>query len=276
MNRVLCSTGTSIGRPNGRDFTLLRECVKNLKCDGFEFMMYSTWYDRIGELKAFLEALSVQIPVVHVEKGVGELISRNEAGDREEAIRLFEINCALAEEIGAETLVLHLWNGIHSDKNIAHNISMYPVLRDIADRHGLLLTIENVVCSHEDPMAHLKRLAGAYPDISFTFDTKMAEFHAQLPLLYEKGSEEIVRRIRHMHINDYSGGYKDWTRLKTLHIGEGQVDFERLFAFLKEIGYRGDFTVEATSFGSDGVIDFDSLNRDFECIRERLKGWRQA
>ena len=233
--------------------------------------MYSTWYDQADELKSFLMGLDASIPTVHVEKGVGERISRNEPGDTGEAIRLFEINCSLAEQLGAEKLVLHLWNGVHSDKDIAHNFSVYPALREIADRHGLLLTIENVVCNQEDPMTHLRRLAGIYPDISFTFDTKMAQFHAQLPLLYEPENEKIVRRIRHIHVNDYSGGYKDWTRLKTLHIGEGQVDFDRLFGFLKQIDYRGDFTVEATSFGSDGVIDFDALNRDFEKIREYMK-----
>ena len=274
MNRILCSTGTSIGRPNGRDFRLLKECVKNLGCDGFEFMMYSTWYDRVDELEGFLRELNASIPVVHVEKGVGERISRNEPGDTEEAVHLFEINCALAQKLGAQTLVLHLWNGVHSDRDIVHNFSVYPALQEVSERYGLFLTVENVVCNHEDPMAHLSRLAEAYSDISFTFDTKMAEFHAQLPLLYQKENEEIVRRIRHIHVNDYSGGYKDWTRLKTLHIGQGQVDFERLFAFLAQIGYQGDFTVEATSFGSDGVIDFDALNRDFARIREYLDRWR--
>lgn len=274
MNRILCSTGTSIGRPNGRDFRLLKECVNNLSCDGFEFMMYSTWYDRVDELEGFLRELNASIPVVHVEKGVGERISRNEPGDTEEAVHLFEINCALAQKLGAQTLVLHLWNGVHSDRDIVHNFSVYPALQEISERYGLLLTVENVVCNHEDPMAHLSRLAEAYSDISFTFDTKMAEFHAQLPLLYQKENEEIVRRIRHIHVNDYSGGYKEWTRLKTLHIGQGQVDFERLFAFLAQIGYQGDFTVEATSFGSDGVIDFDALNRDFARIREYLDRWR--
>ena len=275
LNRILCSTGTSIGRPNGRDFRLLKECAKNLNCDGFEFMMYSTWYDRVDELENFLMELEVSIPAFHVEKGVGEHISRNEPGDTEEAVRLFEINCALAQKLGAEILVLHLWNGLHSDRDIAHNLSVYPSLKESARRYGLLLTVENVVCSHANPMTHMKRLAERYPDISFTFDTKMAEFHAQLPLLYEKENEEIVRRIRHIHVNDYSGGYKEWGRLKTLHIGQGQVDFDRLFEFLARIGYRGDFTVEATSFGSDGMIDFDALNCDFARIRDYLNEWKK-
>ena len=58
MNRILCSTGALIGRPNGRDYRLLEECVRRLECDGFEFMMYSTWYDQADALTAFLKELS--------------------------------------------------------------------------------------------------------------------------------------------------------------------------------------------------------------------------
>lgn len=260
-----------MGRPNGRNIALLSECVKRLECDGYEFMMYSTWYDQLENIERFMAGFPAPVPVFHCEKGIGECISRNEEGDTESALRLFEINCRLAKRIGAKTLVLHLWSGIHSDKDISHNISVYAMLREISDRYGLILTVENVVCNHADPMTHLSSLLAAYPDISFTFDTKMAQFHAQLPLLYGAGSADVVRHIRHMHINDYSGRYKEWARLRTLHMGEGQVDFDRLFAFVRQVGYPGDFTVEATSFGSDGIIDFDALNRDFARIRAYLR-----
>ena len=270
MNRILCSTGALIGRPNGRDYTLLKECVQRLNCDGYEFMMYSTWYDQIDRLAPFLKGLAIKIPVLHCEKGIGEAVSRNEEGDSAEALRRFEINCRIAQEIGAKTLALHLWSGIHSDKNIAHNIEMYGCFREISDRYALTLTIENVVCSHEHPMAHMLRLIREYPEVQFTFDTKMAQFHGQLDMLYGDAGREIMGRVAHMHINDYRGGYMDWASLRTLHPGEGQVDFGGLFAFIRAKGYEGDLTVEATSFGSDGVIDFDALNRDFANIRRWL------
>lgn len=270
VSRILCSTGALIGRPNGRNFRLLEGCTERLKCDGFEFMMYSTWYDQVDELIGYLKGLRAVFPVVHLEKGIGECISRNEPGDTEEAIRRFRINCGVAEAIGASKLVLHLWSGIHSDKDIGHNMELYGQLRPIADEHGLKLTVENVVCNHEDPFAHMQRLIAAYPDVQFTFDTKMAEFHGQMDCLYGAAGGEVFQHIAHMHINDYRGGCMDWNCLRTLHPGDGQIDFDRLFAFLKEKKYQGDFTVEATSFGSDGVIDFDALNRDFAGIRSRL------
>lgn len=270
MKRILFSTGALLGRPNGRDFKLLSECAPRLNCDGFEFMMYDTWYDKLDEIREFMKGLSLSLPSFHVEKQVGELISRNEIGDTKRALELFEINCALASELGAERLVLHLWNGIHSDKDISHNIECYAPLRKISDSYGLELTVENVVCNHADPMTHLCALAMVYPDIKFTFDTKMAAFHSQLEQLYDEKNRWLLPHITHMHINDYSGGYKDWGNLKTLHIGNGKIDFDRLFAFLKEFGYEGDFTIEATSFDQSGKIDLDSLNEDFKKIEKIL------
>ena len=268
--RVLCSTGALIGRPNGRDFTLLDACAGQIDCDGYEFMMYDTWYDRLADLRAFMHGFQAPIPVFHVEKSVGDCISRNEDGDTERALSNFRINCALAAEFGAELLVLHLWGGLPSDRDIAHNIAVYADLRRIADAHGLLLTVENVVCNHADPMTHLHTLADTYPDIAFTFDTKMAAFHDQLPRLYEQKAGRLIPHIRHMHINDYGGGYLDWSNLRTLHIGDGHIDFAPLFAFLKEHAYTGDFTVEATSFDASGIIHFNKLNESIRTLRRFL------
>ncbi len=269
-NKILCSTGALIGRWNCRDFMLLTRCVHALECDGFEFMMYNPWHERVDELTAFLKTLDTEFPVFHTEKDIGNLISRNEDGDNEKAISLFERNCAIARDIGSEALVLHLWGGIDSDKDIENNISVYKRLREISERFGLLLTVENVVCNRADPISNLSKLTSACPDAVVTFDTKMSEFHNQTRALYRNENDWLFSRIRHMHVNDYNGGYMDWENLKTLHIGEGKVDFGRLFEFLKSKEYKYDFTVEATSFNQNGELDFLSLNRTFEKIRKYM------
>lgn len=270
MNRILCSTGALIGRPNGRDYTLLGAAVRRLACDGFEFMMYDDWYDKTDAIAAFLAKLPAPFPVFHIEKGVGERISRNGPKDAETALALFEKNCALARDIGAGKLVLHLWNGPDSDRDMPHNLEIYGLLRAAADRFGLMLTVENVVCSCADPMTHFAALLKAYPDIFFTYDTKMAEFHGQMELLYRAENRGIWERVAHMHINDYKGGVKDWPSLRTLQIGDGQVDFARLFDFVKRMGYAGDFTIESTSFDRTGKIDFERLNRSIGRVRDYL------
>ena len=86
MNRVLCSTGTMIGRPNGRDFTLLEAIVPKLKCDGLELLMYDTWYDKVPQLKSFIKTLPMPVYVFHLEKTIGELVSHNRLNDALEKI----------------------------------------------------------------------------------------------------------------------------------------------------------------------------------------------
>ena len=66
----------------------------------------------------------------------------------------------------------------------------------------------------------------------------------------------------------------DWSRLRTLPIGAGQVDFEEFFSFLQKVGYDGTFTVEATAFNAEGVVDTDMLNRCFQYIREHCESGR--
>ena len=135
-----------------------------------------------------------------------------------------------------------------------------------------MLTVENIVCNGRDPMAHMATLTQRYSDIQFTFDTKMAAFHGQIELMYKEENQYLFSCVRHMHINDYGGGYKEWKKLRTLHIGEGNIAFDRLFQFVRDSDYRGDFTVEATSYDQSGSVDWARLNRDFYIIRENLGG----
>ncbi len=269
MHQLLCSVGALIGKANNRDYRLLIPYSEQLSCDGFEFLFYSSWYDSIDTIITDLRASKLSFPVFHCEKHIGEKISIGGEENLAEALRLFEINCRAAAALGSGKLVLHLWDGIPSDQHFENNLAAYPLLRAISDRYGLLLTVENVVCNHADPLTHLGELNEAYPEVHFTYDTKMASFHGQQEQIYTPSCEWLWKnnRISHLHINDYGGGIMDWANLRTLHLGDGHVDFSRFFSFLKKTGYQGDFTVEATSLHSDGTVDFDRLNHDFEQIK---------
>lgn len=269
MRKVLCSTGALIGKPNGRDFHLLESLAGRLKCDGFEFMMYSDWYDKIEELIAFLLEEELCIPVVHCQKSVGEFISKGGVENFKEAFRRFELNCMLAERIGAKKLVMHLWDGETSDKFFQNNVDAYPQVLEISRSHGVDLLVENVVCNQKDPMLHWCELAEKYPDIHFVFDTKMAAFHSQLEFLYSNDYAWLWKEghIRHYHVNDYGGGHMDWKNLKTLPMGKGHVDFDKFFEHIRSTGYEECFTVESTAFDSTGAVDVDMLNVQFERIR---------
>ncbi|WP_297430146.1 sugar phosphate isomerase/epimerase [Clostridium sp.] len=271
-SKVLCSTGAFIGRVNGRNYKLIVENAQKIHCDGFEFMLYPSWYDVIDQLVYDLKTADIAFPVVHVDKQVGEMISRNENNYIESALDLFDKNCRIAKVLGSEKLVLHLWGGIPSDRDNINNIEQFKRLNAISKSYDLLLTVENVVCNQQDPMTHLKELQRCYPNISFTFDTKMAAFHSQLQLVYENEWKWLWEgnHIRHLHINDYCGGHMNWKCLKALHIGEGNIDFDEFFTFLRSKNYSDTITVESTSMRKDGSIEIEKLNRSLDYIYRKL------
>lgn len=272
-NTILVSTGALIGRPNGRDYRLLKELTKKIRSDGFEFMMYSTWYGQEDHIVDFLKSNSINTPTMHCQKSIGESISKGSALDTKDAFEKFEINAKMASEIGAKKMVMHLWDGITSDAYFDNNIRAYPRLKEIADGYGVDLLIENVVCNVKDPLSHWMELLEIYPDIGFIFDTKMAQFHDQLDLLYDEKYEILWKEhhIRHYHINDYGGGYKDWENLRTLPVGRGHIDFDRFFAFVKSSGYNGTFTLESTAFNKEGFVDTDMLNLEIDTVKGYLE-----
>ena len=272
-NMILCSTGALIGRPNGRDYRLLKPLSEKMMCDGFEFMMYSDWYDRIDDIVDMVSNTGLAIPVYHAQKSIGEKISKGGTDETKDALKRFAINCEMATRMGAEKIVVHLWDGITSDKNFDNNIKAYKELLHICMTTGVDLLVENVVCNVKDPWNRWMELLEVYPEIHFVFDTKMAAFHDQLDLLYENDNEFIWKdgHICHYHVNDYGGGYKDWANLKTLPIGKGHIDFEKFFDFIRKTGYGGTYTLESTAFDSSGHVDVDMLNREVEFIREHLK-----
>ncbi len=271
-NEILVSTGALIGRPNGRDYRLLKDLAGKIDSDGFEFMMYSNWYDRVDEIIGFLKENGYHIPVFHCQKSIGESISKGTEEDIGDALERFRINVYMANAVGAGKMVMHLWDGITSDSNFESNVRMYPVLRDIAGENGIRLMVENVVCNRMDPLTHFCELAEKYPDIDFIFDTKMAAFHGQLELLYKKEYEWLWKdgHIQHYHLNDYGGGIMDWQNLRTLPIGKGNIDFDSFFEFLKKTGYTGTYTLESTAFGSDGSVDTEMLNEQIRTVRKKL------
>lgn len=272
MHQIFCSTGSLLGRPNGRNYRLLTEYCPQLDCDGFEFILYNSWYDEMESLTAFLRSQHLNIPVMHCEKTLSEHITRGGDEEWQEAFRLFEINCRLANTLGAGKMVLHLWNGPISDSHFENNLRAWPLLNRMAEEHGIDLLVENVVC-RQDPMSHWVELYRNYPEIRFVYDTKMADFHRQLDLLYQPEYDWLWKEghIRHYHVNDYGGGYMDWDNLRVLPMGKGHIDFDRFFEHVKATGYRGDFTFEATGFDPQGKIHLDTLNEQFRLARKYMK-----
>lgn len=254
--QILASTGAFIGRYNGRNHKLFLSVADTIVSDGFEFMMYDSWYDKINEIVSDFNEKGLKILTYHADKFIGQKIGVGGEENTNEAFSLFRKNCDMACKLGAKKVILHLWNGPVSDDNIDNNLNALGELLKISDSYGLLLVPENVVCRAGSPIEYIRILADRYPDSHFTFDTKMAAFHCELEssLAGDYLSLWREKRIAHLHINDYNGTYKDWDNLKTRHIGEGNIDFKKFFGFLSSVGYEGTATLECSSMDESGKI----------------------
>ena len=291
MNQILCSSGAFLGKENNNDYTLLKEYAKRLNCDGIELMIGRSWYPKMDDMIETVRSYKLNIPTVHANKALGEYLCgmtatyengqfsyyiMTEAEEQElfeKGTELFCMNLKAAKELGAAKMVLHLWNGIPSDARIDNNLRRFGEWKALSDAAGIDLLVENVICNQKDPLYNMNLVAAAYEDVGFVYDTKMAEFHDQTMKLFEEPNISLVRdgKIRHLHINDYGGGVKDWGNMKILPIGSGHVDFDTFFKKFFAYGYNGDFTVESTATDKEGNVDFDMLNGCFDRIREYLK-----
>ncbi|MCR4598589.1 MAG: sugar phosphate isomerase/epimerase [Acetatifactor sp.] len=269
----------------------MQQYAELLRCDGFELMIGKSWYPQMDEMIETVKSYGLNIPVIHANKALGEYLCGmtrtydnghfNEyfMTDTEEqelfkkGTELFRLNLRAAQELGARKMVLHLWNGVPSDRMLENNIKRFGTWKKMADEAGVDLMVENVICNVNDPLSNILQVADAYGDAHFVYDTKMAEFHGQTLKLFEEPYVRLLKegRIRHLHINDYGGGYKDWSHMEVLPIGSGHVDFDTFFRKLYEYGYDGDYTVETTVLDDNGNVDVSVLNGCFDKIREYVK-----
>lgn len=290
MNQVLCSTGAFLGKANHNDFRLMKHYAELLRCDGFELMIGSSWQSQMEEMLETVKSFELNIPVVHANKSLGEYLcgmtrtydnghfneyfmtDTEEQALFEKGTELFLLNLKAAKELKAPKMVLHLWNGVASDRRLDNNIKRFGAWKKMAEEASVDLLVENVICNVHDPLSNMNRVADSYDDAHFVYDTKMAEFHAQTLQLFDEPNLRLLKegRIRHLHVNDYGGGYKDWSHMEILPIGSGHIDFDSFFRKLFEYGYHGDYTVETTALDDNGNVDVDVLNGCFDKIREYI------
>ena len=273
--RILPSTGAFIGRVNGRDHHPLLSVIDSIPAEAYEFMMYESFYGREDAVLADFLATGLSFPVLHVEKRIGELVA-DPAADPEEPYRRFRTNCEAAVRLGAEKLVLHLWNGVASDRDFDRHLAAYPRFRALAEAYGLCLTVENVVCAVRDPLACLFELLALYPDAAITYDTKMAAFHRQEYTVFEDACRPLWQgMIRHIHLNDYAGIPGDFSRLSVLHLGEGNLDIPRISRALLSKGYCDTVTLECSCMCPDGSLTPEKMNASLALARNLLCGGRK-
>ena len=272
MIPVYASTGAFVTRKNNRNYRLIGPVGEKMHADGFEFLMFDSWNDEIGDIRSYLNSTGHAFPVVHMDKSIGEILSEEGKRGFESALRLYERDVETAVCIGAKKLVLHLWNGRHSDAHFDESLPIASRFSEIAESASVQLTIENVIPKTELSVDRLLAMRAFDDKLAFTYDTKMAHLKNENPLLAEEKFLPLLRdkKIVHFHMNDSDPGLFYDGRLQVLHMGEGTVDFASIFSLLRQIRYSGTVTVESTSVERDGTPQIEKMNKTLIAVRKAI------
>ena len=146
--------------------------------------------------------------------------------------------CERATQLGVKVV----FTSVHAGENPRE--AVYARLRaagDVAAKHGIKIAME----THPDLMTNGTVAAETlqavdHPNIGMNFDCANI-------LYYNEGTttvaelERIASRVVSVHLKDSAGFYKTWN-FPTL--GQGIVDFPRVFEILNGVGFHGPFTME--------------------------------
>ncbi len=266
QNKIYLSTGTFTGKINNRDYKLLSAYKDRLLCDGFELMMYEDYYPNIDTIVREYKSEQINIPVVHAEKSIGVLLGGS-YDDYKRVLELFDFNCNIASSLGAKSIVIHAWGYPRSDSRPELTIKRLRALIDIAKSYSVDLLVENVITIFGDSLDFIQLIHSSYPDLGFVIDTRHAQFHRQLAKTLQSS---VMTNVRHFHIGEFSGGYKEWDKWSSnIKLGQGDIDWGFFFDSVRRLDYKHSFTIEASAIIANGV-DTETLNTNLSFVRTGL------
>ncbi len=265
---VLCSTGTFTRERDAFDYRAILKYGPALDVDGLELLFYRQWYEQVDQIAADLRASELRFPAMHAEKSIGPALGSANPAEHAQALEKLAQNCRLAQRLGTEVLVLHLWGTPESDSYLERNLGSLGACNTLATDAGMALAIETIPCVQADPLTNVRRAIVRDERTRVALDTEFLAYHGQLEEALAADWLWQGQRVRHVHIKDYDGQMTDGEqRRRYLHPGEGEIDFAAFFAGLARRGFNGALSLEATVIGPALVVDLPRLQASLSALR---------
>ena len=137
-------------------------------------------------------------------------------------------------------LTIHLWLDPRfvTRESITYKIGILKRIIERAKCMGITICLENL----SENATHLSSVFKALPDLHLTLDLAHAQLLSKQNTSYGF-FKAYPERIKHIHMHDNYGGDSPEDDLH-LPVGEGIVDFKRIFQKLRKTGYRRTLTLE--------------------------------
>ncbi len=270
--QLLCSTGTISRNPDITDYQQVLRYGPQLAVEGFELMFYEAWYSNLDRIASDLQQSGLKFPAMHTEKNIGVAFGSMEAQKREQGVHNLAQNCQLAQAIGTQILVLHLWGWPQLDDNLENNLQPLTTCLDVATQYGVKLAIETIPGRKTDPLSNVFRAIEHDPRCTVALDTEFLANSQQLDAVFDANWLWQEGRVRHVHIKDFDGhGFTPDGKRRYLHPGEGHINFTSFFANLKEQRFDGYISLEAPAIDQMGNVDIQQLNESLEFVKQIMQ-----
>jgi sugar phosphate isomerase/epimerase len=244
----LASTGFVTRFPDVPDHRRIVDWCPHLDVDGFELSISRVWdAERVSH---DLASAGLRFETAHLDKRIGaELLE-----DAQAALAQLAADCRLAAGLGASVVVLHLWELPVGDRRLDENLALLPACLDIAEAAGVTLTVETIPCSIGSPLQNVHRAIETDDRCRVTLDTEFLAHHGQLDAAL--ADDALWERAAHLHVKDYAGALRDAGNTRRYLIpGEGTIDFDSVFAALRDRRYDGALTLEISAVDAAGKVD---------------------
>ncbi len=266
---VLCSTGAFTRESLLPDHRPILSIGPSLEADGFELLFYKAWYAEVERVADDLQASGLRFPIIHSEKSIASALGSADTAEQVRALEKLKKNCWLGQQLGIQTLILHLWGMPGSDEHLERNLGMLGECISVAEDAGLALAVETIPCAQADPLTNVRRVLEQDERALVALDTEFLTLHQQLEQALAADWLWQGGRVRHVHIKDYDGQMADANHYRRyLHPGEGTIDFPGFFRGLVQRDYQGCVSLEASVVHPDGLVDLPKLRISLAHLRE--------
>ncbi|HKP18046.1 MAG TPA: TIM barrel protein [Gaiellaceae bacterium] len=227
-------TGCVTREPDFADHHRIRRHIPPVE---LEVSIHKDWDEGVVD-----DLAGLPIVTAHAVKAIGATLS----GD-DPAFDRFALDCRIASALGARLLVLHLWELPDGDRYLDRNLAHLPALLDLAEEHGLALTVETVPCTAGTPVENVVRACERDDRCRVTLDTEFLGLHGQLD-----AALEIAELVAHVHAKDFRPDVWGTKPRRYFLPGEGVLD---IFGFLERLRHDGTVTLEFSAVRDDGTVD---------------------
>lgn len=265
--QVLCSTGVFTRSSDPYSHEVILKYGQEFVADGFELIFYPRWYQDPKPIVQVLRSCKLPFPVLHIEKSIGDSFGSSDTDEREQGILRFEQNCFFAQQLEAQTVVLHLWGLPSSDFQLEHNLQPLARCLDLAEQYGLTLAIETIPCTYADPLSNIKRAIEHDPRACVALDTQFLAWHDQLETVFTAPWLWQAEKVCHVHLKDHEGPFGSQNGRNYLHPGEGQINFRRFVQQLRARGFTGALSLEARAIDSANQVEIEHIQTSLQFVR---------